>query len=97
MPGENLHKLSVEELEELRKIVRRVYFADQGMTEEQMAEHVDDREVDKLIDSLLPETVEKCREIGIARGFISKKKFFLPTGIVGINGKMIHREKTSDD
>ena len=97
MPGENLQKLSKEELDQLRMIVRRVYFKDQGMTDEQMRECVDDRECDKLIDSLLPSTVEKLREQGLARGFISKKKFFLPTGIVGMNGKMIHREKGVDD
>lgn len=93
MPGENLHKLGKEQLEELRAIVRRVYFKDEGFTDEQMKEHVTDYEVDKLIDSLLPETVEKCRELGIAKGFIAAKKFFLPTGIVGINGKMIYRER----
>lgn len=92
MPGENLQKLSKEELDELRDIVRKVYFMDEGFTLEQMRELATDRECDKLIDSLLPETVEKCREIGVARGFISKKKFFLPSPIVTAMGKAFQRE-----
>lgn len=92
MPGENLQKLSKEELDQLRLIVRRVYFADQGMTEEQMKRYVSDRECDKLIDSLLPNTVEQLREQGLARNFISRKKFFMPSKIVGMNGRPIMRE-----
>lgn len=92
MPGENLQKLSKEELEELRRIVRVAYFKDQGMTEAQMKEYVDDREVDKLIDSLLPRTVEQLREQGMARGFIARKKFYTPSTIVGSDGRPIMRE-----
>ncbi len=94
MPGQNLQKLSKEELEQLRTCVRKIYFADSGFTAERMREVFDDRECDKLIDSLLPDTVEKLRAQGIKSGFISRKKFFLPAGIYGLNGKMITREDT---
>ena len=90
MPGQNLHKLNKAELEELRACVRKIYFAD--FSPEQVKQLATDREVDKLIDSLLPSTVEKCREQGMARGFISKKRFFLPSKILTQNGKPIMRE-----
>lgn len=92
MPGENLQKLSKEELHELREVVKRVYFYDQGWTKAQVKQFIDDRELDKLIDSLIPDTVEKLREQGLARGFISKKKFFIPSKIVGLNGKPVLKE-----
>jgi len=92
MPGQNLQKLNKEELNELRMSVRKIYFEDDGFTPDQMREYITDRECDKLIDSLLPETIEQCREQGIARGFISRKKFFLPTRILGLNGLMIMKE-----
>ncbi len=94
MPGENLQKLNKEELAELRICVRKIYFADKGFTPERIREVFTDRECDKLIDSLLPSTVEKIREQGIESKFVSKKKFFLPTGIYGLNGKQITREDT---
>jgi len=92
MPGENLHKLSKSELDQLRNIVRKVYGREQGMTIEMTKQYFDDRECDKLIDSLLPSTVETLKEMGEARGFISKKRFFLPSKIEGINGKPLMRE-----
>ena len=92
MPGENLHKLKKHELEQLRGIVRKVYASEQGLTIEQVKEFYTDRECDSLIDSLLPSTVEKLKEMGEARGFLSTKKFFLPTKILAANGKTIMRE-----
>ena len=93
MPGENLQKLSKSELDQLRGIVRKVYAKEQGMTEAQVKQFYTDYECDKLIDSLLPSTVEKLKEMGEARGFLTKKKFFLPSKIVNsINGKPILRE-----
>ena len=92
MPGENLHKLSKAELQQLRDIVRRVYGREEGLTQAMVEQFLDDRECDKLIDSLLPGTVEKLKEMGEARGFLSQKKFFLPTKIVGLNGKHILKE-----
>ena len=92
MPGENLQKFSKSELQQLRDIVRRVYGREEGMTAEQTKVFFDDRECDKLIDSLLPSTVEKLKEMGAARGFISKKRFFLPSKILNKNGKAILRE-----
>ena len=95
MPGENLQKLNKSELAQLRGIVRKVYATEQGMSIEEAKVSWDDRECDKLIDSLLPSTVEKCREQGIAKGFIGKKKFFLPSKLIGLNGKNIMREDKS--
>jgi len=92
MPGENLHKLNREELDVLRNIVRKVYAQEQGLNIEQVKTFYTDRECDSLIDSLLPSTVEKLKEMGEARGFLSNKKFFLPTKIVGLNGKRIMKE-----
>jgi hypothetical protein len=92
MPGENLHKLSKSELDQLRGIVRKVYAKEQGMTEAQCKEFYTDRECDKLIDSLLPGTVEKLKEMGESRGFLSNKKFFMPSKIINQNGSPILRE-----
>ena len=92
MPGENLHKLNREELDVLRNIVRKVYAQEQGLNIEQVKTFYTDRECDSLIDSLLPSTVEKLKEMGESRGFLSNKKFFLPTKIVGLNGKRIMKE-----
>lgn len=92
MPGENLHKLKKAELEQLRGIVRKVYGKEEGLTDAMVKEFLTDRECDKLIDSLLPATVEKLREMGESRGFLSKKKFFMPSKIVGVNGQAILRE-----
>lgn len=92
MPGENLQKLSKSELQQLRDIVREFYGRVEGMTAEQCKYVFDDRECDKLIDSLLPGTVEKLKEKGAARGFISTKKFLLPSEIIGVHGKAIMRE-----
>jgi len=90
MPGENLHKLNKRELKLLRAIVRRIYFQD--FTEEEKKILATNRECDRLIDSLLPETVEGLREAGERSDFASRKKFFLPSKIVGMNGKPILRE-----
>lgn len=92
MPGENLHKLTKAELNQLRDIVRRVYGREEGLTAEQCKAYFTDRECDKLIDSLLPSTVETLKEMGEARGFISKKRFFLPSKIIGQDGKPLMRE-----
>ena len=92
MPGENLHKFTKEELEEMRRVVRQVYFKDQGLTDEQMREYVTDYECDKLIDSLLPRTIDALREQGLARNFIAKKKFFMPTPIVNTKEQRLSRE-----
>jgi len=92
MPGENLQKLSKPELQQLRDIVRRVYGREEGLSEEACKQFLTDRECDKLIDSLLPKTVEKLKEMGEARGFLSKKKFFLPTRIVDRNGHSFQKE-----
>ncbi len=89
MPGENLQKLTKAELKELRLIVKRIYYPDAGPRE---LAAITDRELDSLIDSFLPSTVEKCKEIGVAKGFISSKKFFLPSKILGLNGKSLFRE-----
>lgn len=72
MPGQNLQKLSRRELRQLRRIVKRVYF-----------KHIpkrfhSTREFDKLIDSLLPATIEKLVEAGEAKEYLGRKKFFLP-------------------
>ena len=92
MPGENLQKLSRAELEQLRGIVRKVYAKEQGLTQEQVDNFYTDRECDALIDSLLPDTVDKLKAMGESRGFLSTKKFFMPTNIVGLNGKKILKE-----
>jgi hypothetical protein len=92
VPGENLQKLNKSELAQLRGIVRKVYCEEQGMSAEEAKVSWPDRECDKLIDSLLPDTVEKLKEMGESRGFLSHKKFFLPSKIVGLNGKRIMKE-----
>lgn len=92
MPGENLQKLNKSELAQLRGIVRKVYAQEQGMKIEEIAEVWTDRECDKLIDSLLPGTVEKLKEMGESRGFLSKKKFFLPGKILNQNGSPFLKE-----
>lgn len=92
MPGENLHKLSKSELQQLRDVVRRVYGREEGLTQAMVEQFLDDRECDKLIDSLLPGTVEKLKEMGESRGFLSQKKFFMPTKIVNQNGSPILKE-----
>ena len=92
MPGENLQKFNKEELDVMRNIVRKVYAQEQGLTIEQVKTFYTDRECDSLIDSLLPATVEKLKEMGEARGFLSNKKFFMPSKIVKPNGKAILRE-----
>ena len=96
MPGENLHKLTKPEIRELRRIVRKVYGEGQGMTPEQAAQAFDDRECDKLIDSLLPGTVEKLKEMGIESNWVSKKRFFLPSKITDQFGKPLMREDRGD-
>ena len=92
MPGENLHKLKKNELEQLRGIVRKVYGKEEGLTDAMIKELLTDRECDKLIDSLLPSTVETLKEMGESRGFLAEKKFFMPSRIVAPNGKAILRE-----
>ena len=92
MPGENLQKLNKEELRQLRGIVRKVYAAEKGMNAAQIKEYYTDYECDKLIDSLLPGTVEKLKEMGESRGFLAEKKFFIPSKIVMANGKAIMKE-----
>jgi hypothetical protein len=92
MPRENLHKLSKSELRQLRNIVRKVYAKEQGLNIEQVKHFYTDYECDKLIDSLLPGTVEKLKAMGESRGFLSEKKFFIPTKIEDINGKAILKE-----
>ena len=92
MPGENLHKFSKEELDIMRNIVRKVYGKEEGLTDAMVKQFLTDYECDKLIDSLLPSTVEKLKEMGEARGYLSSKKFFLPTKILAANGKTIMRE-----
>jgi len=94
MPGENLQKLDKSELDVLRNIVRKVYASEQGLTIAQVKEFYTDRECDSLIDSLLPSTVEKLKEMGESRGFLSSKKFFLPTKILAANGKTFMKEDT---
>ena len=94
MPGENLQKLTKGELVQLRGIVRKVYGLEEGLSIEAVKQFLTDRECDKLIDSLLPSTVEKLREMGEARGFLNQKKFFLPTKVVGLNGKALFKEDT---
>jgi hypothetical protein len=96
MPGENLHKLTKNELRELRRIVRRVYGQEQGLTPEQAAQCFDERECDKLIDSLLPDTVEKLKQRGIESNWVSKKRFFLPSRITDQFGKPLMREDRDD-
>ena len=92
MPGENLHKLNKSELEQLRGIVRKIYGKEEGLSDEMIKQFLSDRECDKLIDSLLPTTVEALKEMGEARGFLSKKKFFMPSAIVAKNGKAFLKE-----
>ena len=92
MPGENLQKLNKSELAQLRGIVRKVYATEQGMSIEEAKVSWDDRECDKLIDSLLPGTVEKLKEMGESRGFLASKKFFLPGKILNQNGKPFVKE-----
>ena len=92
MPGENLQKLSREELRQLRGIVRKVYAEEKGMNVAQINAFYTDRECDKLIDSLVPGTVEKLKAMGESRGFLSEKKFFIPSKIVMANGKAIMKE-----
>jgi len=92
VPGENLQKLTKPELQELRRIVRKVYGEEQGLSREAAAQAFDDRECDKLIDSLLPSTVEKIKQIGIESKWVKKKRFFLPSVIRALNGKAILRE-----
>lgn len=92
MPGENLQKLKPHELEILRGIVRKVYGLEQGLTGLMVDQFLTDRECDKIIDSLLPATVETLREMGESRGFLDSKKFFLPTRFEGLNGHKITRQ-----
>jgi len=92
MPGENLQKLSKAELDLLREIVRKVYAKEEGLSSAQVKHFYDDRECDKLIDSLLPSTVDQLKRMGESRGFLSTKKFFMPSAIVGANGKAIMKE-----
>jgi hypothetical protein len=92
VPGENLHKLKKVELKELRRIVRKVYGEEQGLSPAQAKQAFTNRECDALIDSLLPDTVEKLKEIGIKSQWVERKKFFLPSRIVAMNGKPIMRE-----
>jgi len=92
VPGENLQKLNKSELAQLRGIVRKVYAQEQGMSIEEAKVSWDDRECDKLIDSLLPATVERLKEMGESRGFLTSKKFFLPGKILDHNGKAIMKE-----
>jgi hypothetical protein len=92
MPGENLHKLKKSELKQLRGIVRRVYGREEGLTEAMCKQFLTDRECDKLIDSLLPSTVNTLKEMGESRGFLAEKKFFMPSRIVNQNGSPILRE-----
>jgi len=92
VPGENLQKLNKSELAQLRGIVRKVYGEEQGYTPEMMKVMMTDRECDKLIDSLLPATVETLKEMGESKGFLTKKRFFLPSKIVNGSGKAIMRE-----
>jgi len=92
MPGENLHKLKKHELEQLRGIVRKVYGKEEGLSPAMVKELFTDRECDKLIDSLLPSTVDTLKEMGESRGFLSEKKFFMPSRIEGLNGKPLLRE-----
>ncbi len=87
MPGENLQKLNKEELTELRKIIRKIYFKDS--TPEELKIVATDRECDKLIDSLLPSTIDECRKVGLAKSFIRKKKFFIASKILDVNGRAI--------
>lgn len=94
MPGENLQKLSGGELKQLRLIVRQVYAREAGLTEQQAKDSWTNRECDKLIDSLLPGTVEKLKEMGESRGFLSKKKFFLPSKILNQSGSPFQVEDT---
>jgi len=89
VPGENLQKLTKAELKELRLIVKRIYYSGAGPRE---LAAITNRELDSLIDSFLPSTVEKCKEMGEAKGFISSKNFFLPSRIVNGSGKPIMRE-----
>jgi len=97
MPGENLQKLNKEQLRTLRNIVRKVYAREEGFSIEQMKEIYTDYECDKLIDSLLPETVEKLRAMGESRGFLNDKKFFLPSKIAGVDGKPLMIEDKPRD
>jgi len=92
MPGENLHKLNKAELDQLRGIVRKVYGREEGLTEDMVKQFLTDYECDKLIDSLLPTTVETLREMGESRGFLNQKKFFLPTKLVTAKGDFIMSE-----
>jgi hypothetical protein len=92
VPGENLHKLNKAELKELRRIVRKVYGEEQGLNPAQAKQVFTNRECDSLIDSLLPDTVEKLKQIGIESRWVKKKKFFMPSRIVAMNGKPILRE-----
>lgn len=91
MPGENLHKLSKSELNQLRGIVRKVYGENEGFTPEQAKQYFTDYECDKLIDSLLPETVDKLQRIGVESKWVDSKVFLTPSGIVDINGNQILR------
>ena len=91
MPGENLHKLSKSELDQLRNIVRKVYGENEGFTPEQAKQLYTDYECDKLIDSLLPETVEKLQRIGVESKWVESKVFLTPSGIVDVTGKPILR------
>lgn len=93
MPGENLHKLNKSELRELRRIVRKVYGEEEGLTKEQAQQCFTDRECDKLIDSLLPSTIEELSEIGIKSRWVQRKKFFMPSKIIKPNGNPFY---TSD-
>ena len=43
MPGENLHKLSKSELNQLRGIVRKVYGKEEGLTDEMVKQFLTSR------------------------------------------------------
>ncbi len=54
-------RLSLEELEVLRRIVKNVHFKNYPL------EFITDREADKLIDSLADQTVENLIKLGVDR------------------------------
>ena len=87
-----LSRLTRRELRELRAIVRRVYH--QELYRENPAAHAElmsDRECDKIIESILPETVEALREKGVKSGFVERKKFFGKSKILDALGQPILR------
>lgn len=87
MTTTNLSMFSANDLKVLRKVVQRVhgiYFKGTPV------EHLEEREIDKIIESLMPETVDKY----LTYGKHLQQKSFLPKR--SKTAEAVHREIITD-